>query len=742
MTAPTIAILGIRHHGPGSARAVRAALERLRPDCVLIEGPPDADALIPLCGHAEMRPPVALLVYATEDPGRSAFYPFASFSPEWSALRWAVAAGCEVRFMDAPLRHRLEVQRFHDQVGENTPTPPVPKARIDPIALLAQAAGIDDPERFWEVLVEQRQDAADVFPAILEVMSAVRAEVGEDSDPIERLREAWMRTNIRRAVAQGHQRIAVVCGAWHGPALTGDLTVHETADREVLRALPTVETAAAWVPWSQDRFASASGYGAGVESPGWYDHLWQVSDRGVERWLVRVARLLREHGLDCSSAHVIEAVRLASCVASLRDQASPRLSDIQEAVRSVFCFGAEASLALIHRELVVGTALGAVPDDSPVIPVQADLDRQCRRLRLPRETLAKTIDLDLRHDGGRDRSRLLHRLRLIGIPWGTPAAVSGKGTFKEAWTVAWKPEFVVALIAAGRLGTTVEDAAAATAAERAANVTDLPGITTILDQALLAELPQVTGPLLVRLDTLAAIASDAVALLDAIPALARTARYGDVRGTDTEAIGRILTGIVDRAAIGVPMACGSLDDEAAAAMRDRLIAVTDALITLDRPDLLDAWRGALRILADRDGFHGVVAGRAVRLLLDQQVLTQSESEVRFARALSAGADPADGAAWIEGLLAGSGTALLHDDGLFGILDRWLNGLNPDAFIAALPLIRRTSGTFAPAERRQLGERVASGPVAIRASSSDEVDLARADAALPLMARILGVEIPV
>ena len=65
---PDIRLFGIRHHGPGSARSLRAALDALNPDCLLIEGPPDADALIPLSLHAAMAPPVALLVYRPDRP--------------------------------------------------------------------------------------------------------------------------------------------------------------------------------------------------------------------------------------------------------------------------------------------------------------------------------------------------------------------------------------------------------------------------------------------------------------------------------------------------------------------------------------------------------------------------------------------------------------------------------------------------------------------------------------------------
>ena len=56
-------VFGVRHHGPGSARALRAALAAFAPDCVLVEGPPDADELIPWLIHPALALPVALLVY-------------------------------------------------------------------------------------------------------------------------------------------------------------------------------------------------------------------------------------------------------------------------------------------------------------------------------------------------------------------------------------------------------------------------------------------------------------------------------------------------------------------------------------------------------------------------------------------------------------------------------------------------------------------------------------------------------
>ncbi|MGH6654853.1 MAG: DUF5682 family protein, partial [Actinocrinis sp.] len=100
--APRVVLLGVRHHGPGSARAVAATLAWYEPDRILVEGPQDADPLLALAGAPGMEPPVALLAYREQDPKVSAFWPFAAFSPEWAALRYAAARGVPVGFCDLP----------------------------------------------------------------------------------------------------------------------------------------------------------------------------------------------------------------------------------------------------------------------------------------------------------------------------------------------------------------------------------------------------------------------------------------------------------------------------------------------------------------------------------------------------------------------------------------------------------------------------------------------------------------
>ena len=113
------------------------------------------------------------------------------------------------------------------------------------------------------------------------------------------------------------------------------------------------------MPWTHSRLAAASGYGAGITSPGWYHHLFTVPDQTIARWLTRVAGVLRGHDLPVSSAHIIEAVRLAETLAVMRGRPLAGLAEVSEATKSVMCDGDDIAAAFVTRDLVVGEALGA-----------------------------------------------------------------------------------------------------------------------------------------------------------------------------------------------------------------------------------------------------------------------------------------------------------------------------------------------------------------------------------------------
>ncbi|MET7327674.1 DUF5682 family protein [Nonomuraea sp. NPDC005650] len=729
-----VSVLGVRHHGPGSARAVRQELERLRPDAILIEGPPEADPLVALA--PELEPPVALLAHVPGAPARAAFWPFAAFSPEWQAILYGTAAGVPVRFCDLPAAHSLAEDEESDE-EEDAERGATPGLRADPIGSLAAAAGYDDPERWWEDVVEHRGDTP--FEVIAEAMAAVRE--GYEPEGREARREAYMRKTLRAAVKQGYGRIAVICGAWHVPALTGPLPP-AAKDNAILRGLPKVKAELTWVPWTYGRLASWSGYGAGITSPGWYHHLFGAPDRPVERWLTAAAAVLRDEGLPVSSAHVIESVRLAHTLAALRGRPLAGLGEVTEAARAVLCEGDDLAVELIQRRMVVGDRLGQVTDGTPMVPLQRDLRDQQRRLRLKPEALDREIDLDLRKPLDLDRSHLLHRLGLLGVGWGTLGESRGKGTFRETWTLRWRPEHDLALIEQAALGTTVAGAAAQRAADLAAtDRTALADLTSLVEQCLLADLPQALPEVLAALSARAALDTDVTHLMAALPAMVRAHRYGDVRGTSAEGLTAIVRSMLERICVGLPVAVTGLDDDAAAGLLKHVDAVQAAVALLETDGTGEAsprsrWLVTLRGVSDRPDLHGLIEGRLTRILLDAGELDDAGD--RMARAMSRGQVPARAAAWVEGFLAGGGLLLVHDPRLLSLVDGWLTGLSGEQFTDVLPLLRRTFGGFAAPERRAIGERVRSAGSGGRQGEHD-VDERRAAAAVATVLAILGKE---
>jgi hypothetical protein len=490
------------------------------------------------------------------------------------------------------------------------------------------------------------------------------------------------------------------------------------------------------VPWTHERLAAATGYGAGVRSPGWYAHVFRhPGPDGVARFFVDAAHVLRSNDLPASPDHLIAATRVADALAAMRGRPRPGLDEVLDAADTVM-----GGLPLVRRRLVIGQAIGRVPESAPQVPLARDLARRQRSTRLKPEAAERTIELDLRTPNGLRRSHLLHQLVAIGVPWGSLEAGRGSsGTFRETWRVSWRPEWSVRLIEYAGYGTTVEHAATNRLVERADHAGGIVEIAAALDTALLAALPDAVDPVIRLLSTRAATDPDITQMMGALGPLAAAMRYGDVRSTDTAAVAAVFDGLVVRVLAGIVPACASLDDDAAAIMVERISSVQHALALDDHRARRDAFPAVLERLSEGAG-HGRVHGRAARVLHDSGWWGARQTEQRLGRALSAGTPPPVGAAFVEGFVAGSGTVLVHDSDLRGVVDRWLSSLTPGAFDEVVPLLRRTFGGFEPAERRQLG-RLLNGDATPRTDAfGADVDAVRLRACVVTVRHMFGLPV--
>jgi len=744
-------ILGIRHHGPGSARNVRQFLEEMRPDIVLIEGPPDADGILQWVGKDALQPPVAILVYQPDDPKHAVFYPFSEFSAEWQAILYARQNNIPVRFMDLPVMHSLAIGK--QSVGErqsqgednlsasrqsaawNEDIADVKNVRKDPIGYIAAAAGFDDGEHWWEMMFEQRQNNEAIFEAVSEAMQALRSAFPGNKDRKEQLREAYMRKVIRQAQRELFTNIAVICGAWHVPALEN--MPRQKEDNELLKGLPKVKTDCTWVPWTYSRLSFESGYGAGIHSPGWYEHVWNYPDDDGTRWMSKVAGLFRLKQMDTSVAHVIDAVRLANTLAALRQMPRAGLQELNEATWSVLCNGEDVLLQLIRDELIIGKKIGSVPDDVPKPPLQVDIEKWQKKLRLAITADWKAYTLDLRKDNDLERSIFLHRLSILDIDWGQKNEVGGKGTFKELWQLKWRPELSVDIVEKGIWGNTAEEAASAWIIEQCKEAATLLQVAALLQQVIPAELAAAAQYVAQHINDMAAANNDVLELVKVIPGLAGIVRYGNVRQTDSGMILSLLNSMITRICIGLPAACCGIDEDTARSLTDDCAQIEHSIQLLKHQPFLVQWQQCLQQIAHNPHAAAMLKGFAVRQLMDYRILQGEVLYNIFYSSLSKAVAPAEAGAWLEGFLKGSGTILLLDDQLWQTVNNWVKQLDENVFTQLLPLLRRIFAEFSQSERRRIGEKVKSGSVGPKTQIGTNIDTGKARLGIPVVMQLLG-----
>ena len=707
-------LIGVRHHSPALAAMVPALLEAAAPDVLCVELPADFQPWLPYLADPATVAPVALAGAGRD--GRLGFYPFADFSPELAAIRWAGERGVEVLCCDLPLADRgWSAERAAAPDPSAQPTPSFADG-------LSSAGTGRDGDDLWDRAVEVLAPGCPpeaVRRAALGVGWALRRDaIGRADVPaMDLAREAHMRRVISQATATG-RRVAAVIGSFHASALTPAADPDSAPSPSASSpesAEPSEPPVTSLVPYAFDLLDSRSGYPAGIRDPLWQQAVFTAGGdpervhEAAARAVTALCRELRAAGHVAGTGEAAETLRLAADLARLRALPAPGRGELLEAVTTVLGqgepLGRGRALARALDTVMVGTGRGRTAPGTPRSGLGPSVESELAELRLPGpdEPAARELRLDpLRSDLDRRRETLLQRLLVCGVGYGERIEVSGTGdgaALSTRWKLAWTPGVPARLDLAGVRGVTLGQAAAGTLREQFRRESAEGGATCALVLENLRAAAECDLPELVA-DRLADAAEvlptsgtlpELLTALDLLEALRRRHLPGTTESGREQAAALVET-LLEAAVRALPGLAGSDDPADAAALvalagrageQRSGLRLDEALAELARTGspLIQGSALAVRVLLDLDK-PDELGGRAAGWI---DAATSMEARRRLSRLMA-------------GLLAAAGPLLESAPAaLDPLLDR-VEALDDQGFLDRLPALRGGFDALSPAGR--------------------------------------------
>ncbi len=533
----------VRHHSPTCALLLGRLIDSLQPAAVLIEGPSDYNDHIRelLLDH---QLPIAIYSYfrSVDGDGSAAqhqgvYYPFCEYSPEWVGLHRGTACQALVRFIDLPWSESYADDRTTHRYADAE----LRRGRY--VKALCERLQVEDFDDLWDRLVECHASLhlSDYLQRAHSLCLNIR--IWEEQISVsDRRREAFMAQQIAELRQQLQGTLLVVTGGFHSSALAArlesrpcpgidappasELPASETPASETAAGEPAaanqtiVERGVALTTYSYERLDNLTGYDAGMPSPGFYEHAWQQRQAGEsfdhQPLLVALVAALRERKQTLSTADLIAVETAARAFAALRGRAHVWRCDLIDAVISSLIkdeleYDCGSPFIDAVHAVLRGNRRGQLAEGTRVPPLVREIRQQLNDFSLQPPRRGEIVELDLSDPQDLQKSRLLHRLQILGIHGfhrqaGTNfLARDNLDRLWESWQLRWSPELESSCIEASRFGITLDVAVASCLTEQAGQQQrDAAAAAELLVQAAQAGAESLSQPLLDRLGRLIA----------------------------------------------------------------------------------------------------------------------------------------------------------------------------------------------------------------------------------------------
>lgn len=743
----------VRHHSPVCAWHLEQTIERYKPDLILVEGPENANDLIPILASPETEAPVALYYAYRDDAGLlntaeqtekqekdglpaescACYYPLLDQSPELVALRLAERLKIPARFIDLPYGEILiATQAGTGLRKEETTVSYADDSFLAPELLwknVCEKTGTRDFEEFWEKYYESRGLSLSTEEFVRQVNTWCL--LARENTPRQEMeadgclaRESHMARRIREAT-RSYKKILVVAGGFHILGL-----LHPENEQKDSPNISKDSQTVYPVRYSEPVADALSGYASGMPAPAFYRKLWQQlhTDRTstTEAWnsvvldtIVRCGRRLRAKGEIISAYDEQCALQQAQGLATLRNKAAPGLYELQDSILSAFVKG-EANLAgceplRLLREINTGNKVGRLCRSDLIPPLVQDFTRQCKKYRLrqnsaDRQEVTLEIFSKTRH---RAESRFLHQSVFLDCDYAKrdkgPDLLHGTGRnlIREHWLCQWSAGVETALIEHAIWGATVAEACAQLLRRRLAEAPRAVNGAELLVQGFLMGLTDTANTMIHRLEELVLTDGDFSSLCGACGAISTLEAWQEqYHEKDSYDYNALLRQCFARILHMLP-SMSSVDDRGVETIQEHCQLLNEITARPTFSDLRADFLATLEELIAQDPIHPALHGTALGLLYGGAPEKKNLAVQTAAGYLRGTHDQKlRAAAFLQGLFRTARDLLLVDDIQLASIDTLLCELEDEEFVNLLPQLRLAFSYFTPTETARLARQAA------------------------------------
>lgn len=751
-----IILLPVRHHSPACARHIQRMIEKRRPSMVLIEGPENANALIPVLVHPETQAPVAIYYSFSDKSGKiteekgnyKCYYPFLDYSPELCALRTSTELGIPAEFIDLSygeiliacqegkgLRKEAERHNYNDDYY---------LTQNEYLKKLCEKAQLRNFDEFWEKYFEINPDPEDDekwFEDLLRYCGYAR-----ENSSIEELqaegclaREAHMAQRIREAAEKiGPEGfVLVVTGGFHTPGLQKLLETEPGNQKKKTRSgIGSGEQNVYLMPYSMEAADALNGYASGMPFPGFYQKVWERQKKRevnpeqklelqaafaneVLDQLVRTGKETRKKEGSPSTYDEICACQMAEGLAALRGKKYPGAYELYDAVLSSYVKG-EYNLATsrpmdILRKSLTGRQIGKLWEGAEVPPLLTDYRKICKSYGLKIDaSLEKEVTLNIfSSEKHRKMSMFFHRLDFLGIGFAKMikgpdlSRRKGRNLIREIWKYKWTIGVDTALIEHSVFGGTVEEAVLSLVKNRLKEEMSAAKAANILAHVFEMGLSGAMYPIYNRLMELIQRENDFYSLADALKSILTLKELAGLYESELEFDEMIRIG-VRKMILLLPSMTGIRDEELEKCMQAlKLLYQLTGRVEISLSDQRETYFEYLQKMKLDSQIHSGLNGCIHGILYGGN--QETEEKVRdAAKGYLTGTKEQmqQVAAFLHGLFFTARDLVFSGEFFMKMLDDYLAEADEEEFMELLPELRIAFSYFTPREIDKLAENAA------------------------------------